>query len=83
MGVSWPSTRAAEIQAASAGERARLLQETATGVRAAVLRTIGKAGLGHVGGDPSVTDILITLLFGVMRVVPADPPRRWRAHVTH
>ncbi|MEK0086165.1 hypothetical protein [Benzoatithermus flavus] len=41
----------------------------------AVLRTIGKAGLGHVGGDLSVTDTLTTLLFAVMRIDPADPAR--------
>jgi len=34
---------------------------------------IGKARLGHVGGDLSVTDILTTLFFGVLRLDPTDP----------
>ena len=42
-------------------------------VRKRILMTIGKAGLGHVGGDLSVTDILTTLFFGVLRVDPAEP----------
>jgi transketolase len=34
---------------------------------------IGKAGLGHVGGDLSVLDILTTLYFAVLRVDPEKP----------
>ncbi len=34
---------------------------------------IGRAKLGHVGGDFSVTDILTTLFFGVLRLDPANP----------
>jgi transketolase len=34
---------------------------------------IGRAHLGHVGGDLSVTDILATLFFGVLRLDPAAP----------
>ncbi|TSD90629.1 transketolase [Mycobacterium sp. KBS0706] len=36
---------------------------------------IGQAGLGHVGGDLSVTDILATLFFGVLDLDPANPMR--------
>lgn len=42
-------------------------------VRKDILRTIGAAGLGHVGGDLSVTDILVTLFFNVLSIDPARP----------
>ena len=58
-------------------ERIALLSAASVGVRAAVLRTIIAAGLGHVGGDLSVTDILTTLFEGVLRVDPLQP--RWAA----
>ncbi len=47
-------------------ERARL-------TRGQVLRTISGAGLGHVGGDFSVTDILAVLFTDVLRFDPANP----------
>nr|WP_322100060.1 transketolase [Geminicoccus roseus] len=42
-------------------------------VRLNVLTTIGEAGMGHVGGDLSVTDILTTLFFDVLKLDPARP----------
>lgn len=68
-----PSARAGAIAAATGEERARLLREAATDVRASVLRAIGKAKMGHVGGDLSVSDILATLFFGVLKLNPAEP----------
>lgn len=67
----------AETAAAGAGSAAvaDALRETATGVRLSILRMIGRAGLGHVGGDLSVADILTTLYFGVMHIRPEEP--RW------
>lgn len=73
LGPPQPSPRAAAIAAADAAGRPALLREAATDLRAAILRTIGKAKLGHVGGDLSVADILAVLLFGVLRVDPANP----------
>lgn len=61
------------IRAADPAERARCLRLAATEVRKLVLATIGRAGLGHVGGDFSVTDILVTLFFAVMEIDPARP----------
>jgi transketolase len=43
----------ARIAAADGAERARLLAGAAAEIRASVLRMIGQAGLGHVGGDLS------------------------------
>lgn len=63
------------LAACDRAERARLLAEAATDIRGSVLRMIGRARLGHVGGDLSVTDILVTLFFGVLDVDPATPDR--------
>lgn len=65
----------ARIAAADGAGRARLLAGAAAEIRASVLRMIGQAGLGHVGGDLSVADILATLFFGVLDLDPANPTR--------
>ncbi|MBW8724329.1 MAG: transketolase [Inquilinus limosus] len=65
----------ARIATADGAERARLLAGAAAEIRGSVLRMIGQAGLGHVGGDLSVTDILATLFFGVLDLDPANPTR--------
>jgi transketolase len=51
------------------------LAELATGVRRSVVTMVDSAGLGHIGGDLSVTDILATLFGAVLDVDPADPTR--------
>jgi len=56
-----------------AAERAQRLRREATRIRRNVVKMIGRAHLGHVGGDLSVTDILATLFFGVLRLDPAAP----------
>jgi transketolase len=63
----------ARIAAVDGAERARLLAGAATAIRGSVLRTIGRAGLGHVGGDLSVSDIMATLFFGVLDLDPTRP----------
>jgi transketolase len=55
------------------GASPEALADEAREVRKRIIVTIGKAGLGHVGGDLSVTDILTTLFFGVLDVDPRDP----------
>lgn len=62
-----------EIAALGANERAMKLAEIARDVRRSIVRMIDAAGLGHIGGDLSVTDILTTLAFGVLKLDPADP----------
>ena len=52
-----------EIADAAPERRRELLRERANQSRATDLRMIGRAGLGHVGGDLSVLDILTTLFF--------------------
>ncbi len=49
------------------------LQHIASAVRQKIVRTIALAGLGHVGGDLSVTDILTALYFDVLDIDPANP----------
>ena len=54
-------------------ERRNRLSATARHIRRSIVTTIGTAKLGHVGGDLSVTDILATLFFSVMRYDARDP----------
>ncbi|HEX3982675.1 MAG TPA: transketolase [Acidisoma sp.] len=63
----------AQIAAASADERSRLLTSIARDVRISILRTIDAARGGHIGGDFSVTDILTTLFFGILDLDPGNP----------
>lgn len=65
--------RRERFEAAAAAERAGLLRSASTHIRRQVIATIDRAGLGHVGGDLSVTDILVTLFEGVLRIDPAQP----------
>ncbi len=56
------------------------LATVADGVRRDILTTIAGAGLGHVGGDLSVTDILVTAYWYALNLDPTRPddPRRDR-----
>lgn len=49
------------------------LRKLSTAVRRRNLQMIHTARLGHIGGDFSVTDILVTLYFGVLKIDPALP----------
>jgi transketolase len=51
------------------------LANLAASVRRTVVTMVDRAGLGHIGGDLSVTDILVTLFGAVLDVDPADPTR--------
>ena len=56
------------------------LSGIATGIRRDILTTIQGAGLGHVGGDLSVTDILVAAYWAMLDVDPTRPeaPQRDR-----
>src|SRR3954451_13260430 len=54
------------------------IEELATDVRRSVVTMVDRAGLGHIGGDMSVTDILVTLFGAVIDVDPSDPAREDR-----
>ncbi len=64
----------------SSDERVEKLRSQAQRVRRSVIEMIGRARLGHIGGDFSVSDILTTLFFSVLRVDPTNPssPQRDR-----
>ena len=62
-----------QVDGEAPSQQAALLRRIATDVRVSVLGMIATAKLGHVGGDLSVTDILTTLFFGVLRVDPRNP----------
>lgn len=56
------------------------LQRAATEVRRRNIQTVGGAGAGHIGGEFSITDALVTLYLAVMNISPAqvadqDPER--------
>lgn len=57
----------------SPSDRAARLSDIARAVRRSVVRMIDSARAGHIGGDLSVTDILTTLYFGVLKLDPAEP----------
>ncbi|MET9761717.1 transketolase [Streptomyces sp. NPDC006372] len=65
--------RSAQLRAASPTEAAAELAEISTSVRRDILTTIQSAGMGHVGGDLSVTDLLVTALWGTLRMHPSEP----------
>lgn len=65
---------------ASREETIRHLQRAATEVRRRAIQTVGAAGAGHIGGEFSITDALVTLYLSVMGISPerveaADPER--------
>jgi transketolase len=84
MAVSvWPSNSAidvARIRGLAAPEKARELAAIAKLVRRNIVRTIDAARAGHIGGDLSVTDILVTAVFGILSMSPeqAEAPDRDR-----
>jgi len=61
------------VDEAPPDERARVLADVATDIRRTIVTMIDTAGLGHIGGDLSVTDILVTLFGGVLAVDPDRP----------
>lgn len=69
---AWSQRRAA-IAAAAAAERGAILAAEARSARRDIVATIGRAKIGHIGGDLSVIDILTTLYNGVLRVAPQNP----------
>ncbi|MBM2614567.1 transketolase [Actinoplanes sp. LDG1-06] len=77
--VADPGTAAAwrrfrqEFSDSGPERRREMLRERANQSRTTDLHMIGRAGLGHVGGDMSVLDILTTLFFSVLRVDPEKP----------
>ncbi|QNE35509.1 transketolase [Leifsonia shinshuensis] len=68
----WRRTRS-RVETSSPEERDALLAAQALWTRRSILAMIAKAKQGHIGGDFSVTDILTTLFFAVLRVDPARP----------
>lgn len=56
------------------------LRRAATEVRRRAIQTVGAAGAGHIGGEFSITDALVTLYLAVMNISPeqveaGDPER--------
>ncbi|MGW4792157.1 transketolase [Nonomuraea sp. NPDC004297] len=63
------------LRTADRATAAAELRRLATDVRRSVVRTIDRAGMGHIGGDLSVTDILVCCFYGALSVDPEHPRR--------
>lgn len=59
--------------ASGGSNRAADLTEIARQTRVSIINTINGPRMGHIGGDFSVTDVMVTLFFGVMRYRADDP----------
>ena len=70
---SEPSVTLPPLGALEPHERTEQLAQSARRLRVSVLKTIAAAGMGHVGGDLSVADILTALYFGILRLDPKNP----------
>ncbi|MEV0388462.1 transketolase [Nonomuraea sp. NPDC050643] len=66
---------AGRVRAADEAAAAAELDLLAAEVRRSIVRTIDRARMGHIGGDLSVTDILVACFYGVLSVDPERP--RW------
>ncbi|WP_432104317.1 transketolase [Streptomyces sp. bgisy091] len=73
--------RATRLRSASSADAAGELSALSTSVRRDVLTTIRAAGMGHVGGDLSVTDLLVTAMWGALRMHPDRPDHAQRDRV--
>jgi transketolase len=67
------ASRRRTISAASRSEQVQALAAAAAAVRRDIVTMIDAAQLGHIGGDLSVTDILVTLFDAVLDVDPEHP----------
>lgn len=61
------------IKAADEAQAANLLARVSTTIRRTVVEMIDQAHMGHIGGDFSVTDILVSCYWGVLSVDPEKP----------
>ncbi|OLT30816.1 transketolase [Actinomadura sp. CNU-125] len=61
------------MRSATPAQAAPELAGIAKRIRRDVLTTIQAARMGHVGGDLSVTDLLVTAMWSVLRLDPRDP----------
>ena len=49
------------------------LEDIAREVRCSILTMVREAGVGHIGGSLSVTDILVALYFKILKIDPKEP----------
>lgn len=64
-----------KVDAADPAERESLIADQARIIRRHIITTIDAARAGHIGGDLSITDVLATLYFGVLRLDPSEGDR--------
>jgi len=54
-------------------QRTRSIEEKANTIRKYTIESIGKLGVGHVGGCLSICDVLAVLYFDIMNIDPKNP----------
>src|SRR5687767_1462540 len=64
-----------EIAENEGESRLALLRAMSAAIRRDIVEMIDRAQMGHIGGDLSVTDILVTLFGAVLNVDPEHPDR--------
>jgi transketolase len=72
-GVMQWRERRSTLASATQEQRTQALHNISLHIRRQLITTIYGAGIGHVGGDFSVTDILVTLFNAVLHIDPAQP----------
>jgi transketolase len=65
----------ADLSGQPAQDRIAQLEDRARIARIEIVRAVGRARAGHLGGPLSAVDVLTALYGGVLRVDPADPNR--------
>ena len=70
----WRATRD-QLETADEAAVVARLESDARSIRRSVVSMIDAAQQGHIGGDLSVTDILVTLFDAVLDIDPSDPTR--------
>ncbi|MCZ7421096.1 transketolase [Verrucosispora sp. WMMA2044] len=68
----------ARLRASDADVAAVELRRISREVRRSIVRMIDRARMGHIGGDLSVTDILVTCFWGALSLDPQRPTWRER-----
>jgi transketolase len=64
-----------EVAEKEGEHRVAVLRDMSAAVRRDIVEMIDRAQMGHIGGDLSVTDILVTLFGAVLNVDPEHPDR--------
>jgi len=57
-------------------ERVKYLEDNAREIRKLTIESIGKLGVGHIGGCMSICEVLSVLYFDAMKIDPKNPMKK-------